>query len=85
MEQPKRRIFAPNVMAIRDQRQDNKSKQKTSLAGFDVAPPIGVASRLRDLIFSLGNENIKKDTFINKNVNIGVIGSDVGKPVFILS
>ena len=40
-EQPKRHVFAHNVMAIRDQRHVNKSKSKqtTALAGFDVAPP----------------------------------------------
>ena len=50
LEQPKRQIFALNVMAIRDQRHVNKSKQTTSLVGFDVAPPIDVASRSRDLL-----------------------------------
>ena len=64
MEQPKRQIFAPNVMAIRDQRHDNKSKQTTSLAGFDVAPPIGVASRSRDSVFHWEMKKIKKDTII---------------------
>ena len=34
LEQPKRQIFAPNVMAIRDQRHANKNKQTTSLALF---------------------------------------------------
>ena len=54
LEQPKRPIFAPNVMAIRDQRHDNKCKQTTSFAGFDVAPLIGVVSRSRDLVFFIG-------------------------------
>ena len=54
LEQPKRQFFAPNVMAICDQRHANKSKQTTSLAGFDVAPTIGVASRPRDLMFFIG-------------------------------
>ena len=44
------------VMAIRDRRHVNKSKQTTSLSGFDVAPPIGEASRSRDLMFFIGNE-----------------------------
>ena len=39
LEQPKRQIFALNVMTIRDRRPE------TSPPGFDVAPPIGVASR----------------------------------------
>ena len=34
LEQPERQIFAPNVLAIRDRRHDNKSKQTTSLDGF---------------------------------------------------
>ena len=51
MEQPKRQILEPNVMTIRDQRHDYKKKQTTSLAGFDVTPLIGVASRSRDLMF----------------------------------
>ena len=42
-EKTKRQTFAPNAMAIRDQRHDNKSKQTTSLAGYDATPPIGVA------------------------------------------
>ena len=64
MEQPKCQIFATNVMAIRDQRHDNKSKQ-TSQADTDVAQPIGVASWSRDLMFfHCEMKNIKKDTFI---------------------
>ena len=51
LEQPKRLIFALNVMAIRDRRHANKSKRTTSLSGFDVAPPIGVASGSHDLMF----------------------------------
>ena len=47
------KIFAPNVMAIRDQRHDNMSIQTTSLAGFDVAP-LGGASGSRDLMFFIG-------------------------------
>ena len=62
LEQPKRQIFAPNVMAIRDQRHDKKSKQTTPQACFDVAPPIGVGSRSR--VFHWEMMNIKKDTFI---------------------
>ena len=54
LEQPKRLIFALNVTAIRDRRHNNKSKQTKSLAGFDVAPPIGVASRSCDLMFFIG-------------------------------
>ena len=46
----------PNVMAIRELRDDNMSKQTTSLAGFDVALPIGVASRSRDLMFFIGKK-----------------------------
>ena len=45
--------------------------------GFDVIPPIGVASTSRDLMFlNWEMKNIKKDTFIKgdckKNVNISV-------------
>ena len=36
-------ISALNVMAIRDQRHENVSKQTTLLAGDDVTPPIGAA------------------------------------------
>ena len=54
LEQPKRLILALNVMAIRDRCHANKSKQTTSLAGFDVAPPIGVASRSHDVTFFIG-------------------------------
>ena len=54
LEQPKCQIFALNVMAIRDRRHTNKSKQITSLAGFDVALPIGVASRSRDFMLFIG-------------------------------
>ena len=61
-------------MAIRDGRHASKSKQITSLVGFDVALPIGLASTSRDLVFHCEMKNIKKDTFIlgdcNKNVNI---------------
>ena len=35
--------FRANVMAICDQRHANVSKQKSLLAGDDVAPPIGTA------------------------------------------
>ena len=38
-------------------------KQIKSLAGFDVAPPIGVASRSRDLMFSFGNEEHQERYF----------------------
>ena len=51
------KIFAPNVMAIRDQRHDNMSIQTTSLAGFDVAP-LGGASGSRDLMFFIGKWRI---------------------------
>ena len=54
LEQPKRQFFALYVMAIRDRRDANKSKQSTSLDGFDVAPNMGVASRSRDLMFFMG-------------------------------
>ena len=54
LEQPERQIFTFNVMTIHDRRHANKSKQTKSLAGFDVAPPIGVASRSRDLMFFIG-------------------------------
>ena len=54
LDQPKRQTFALNVMAIGDRLHANKSKQTTSLAGFDVAPPEGVASRSRDLMFFTG-------------------------------
>ena len=55
LEQQKRQIFAPNAMAIRDQRHDNKSKTKQRhWMGFDVTPPIDVASRSRDLMFFIG-------------------------------
>ena len=54
LEQPKHQIFMLNVMAIHDQGHANKSKQTTSLVGFDVAPPIGAASRSRDLMFIIG-------------------------------
>ena len=50
-------------MAIRVRRHTNKSKQTTSLDGFDVAPPIGVASRSRDLMFELGNEEHQERYF----------------------
>ena len=46
--------FSSNVMAILDQHHYNKSKQTTSLAGFDVALLIGVASRSRDFMFFIG-------------------------------
>ena len=42
-EQPKCQLSALNVMAIRDQRHENVSKQTTLLAGDDVTPPIGAA------------------------------------------
>ena len=51
LEQPKREIIALNAMTIRDRRHANKNKQITSLVGFDVARPIGVASRSRVLMF----------------------------------
>ena len=54
LEQPKRQIATLNVMTIRDRCHTNKSKQTMSLAGLDVVPPIGVASRSRDLIFFIG-------------------------------
>ena len=38
MEQPKRQIFALNVMVIRVQRHTNVSKQATLLDGLDVSP-----------------------------------------------
>ena len=63
LEQPKRQIFALNVMTIRDRRHANKSKQTMSVAGFDVGPPIGVVSRSRDLMFSLGNEEHQERYF----------------------
>ena len=60
--------------------------------GFDVAPPIGVASRSRDNVFHWEMKNIKKDTFIsghgNKNVNRRVFQSKnrklVNQIIFIL-
>ena len=64
LEQPKRQIFEINVMAIRDQRHANKSKQTTSMVGFDVAPPMCVASISCDNVFHWEINNIKKDTFI---------------------
>ena len=42
-EQPKRLISAVNVIAIRDKRHANFSKQRTLLAGVDVPPPNGEA------------------------------------------
>ena len=50
-------------MMICDRRHANKSKQTTSLAAFDIAPPIGVASRSCDLIFLLGNEEHQETYF----------------------
>ena len=44
-------MIALNTMTIRDRRHADKRKQTMSLAGFVVAPPIGVASRSGDLMF----------------------------------
>ena len=58
---PNSQSLALNVMAIRDRRHANKSKQTMSLVGFDVDPPIGVASRPLD---HWEMKNMKKVTFI---------------------
>ena len=63
LEQLKHLIFALNFMAIRDRSHAKKSKQTTSLVGFDVASPVGVASRSRDLMFSLGTEEHQERYF----------------------
>ena len=42
-EQPRGETPALNVMAIRDQRHANVSKQRTLLEDVDVAPPKGAA------------------------------------------
>ena len=53
-------------MAIRDRRHTNKSKQITSVADFDVAPPIGgVASRSHDLMFFIEGMNFIFVDFID--------------------
>ena len=67
LEQPKRLMFALNVMAIRDLRHANKSKQTASLAGFDIALSIGVASRSHDLhVFHREMKNIKKYLYLGR-------------------
>ena len=73
LDQPKRQIFALNIMAIRDRRHANQSKQ-TSLDGFNVAPPIGVASRPRDLMFFIGKSRkiLSSRAIVIENVNIVV-------------
>ena len=43
LEQPGGGPPAPNFMAVRDQRQENVSKQNTLLADVDVAPRHGAA------------------------------------------
>ena len=73
--QPRRQDFVLNVMAIRNRLHANMSIQTTSLAGSDVAPPMGVAyDYVTFQCFHREMKNTKDDTFIygeySENVNI---------------